>query len=168
MVSGSISLPLSGFFSPFPHGTGSLSLTREYLAFRDGPRSFRQDSSCPDVLRVCLALLHDFGYGSFTLFAAPSPALLLSCRIDFLGSPITPSSDGLGSSAFARHYLRNRFYFLLLQVLRCFSSLRIASLARCHPRGWRVPPFGYRRVVACLLLAVAFRRLLRPSSPPGV
>ena len=113
-------------------------------------------------------LLHDFGYGSFTLFAAPSPALLLSCRIDFLGSPITPSSDGLGSSAFARHYLRNRFYFLLLQVLRCFSSLRIASLARCHPRGWRVPPFGYRRVVACLLLAVAFRRLLRPSSPPGV
>ena len=119
--------PLPGFFSPFPHGTGSLSLTREYLAFRDGPRSFRQDSSCPDVLRVCLALLHDFGYGSFTLFAAPSPALLLSCRIDFLGSPITPSSDGLGSSAFARHYLRNRFYFLLLQVLRCFSSLRIAS-----------------------------------------
>ena len=35
--------------------------------------------------------------------------------------------DGLGSSAFARRYLRNRSYFLLLQVLRCFSSLRLAS-----------------------------------------
>ena len=28
-----------------------------------------------------------------------------------------------------------------------------------------VPPFGYRRIGACLLLPVAFRRLLRPSSP---
>ena len=33
-------------------------------------------------------------------------------------------SGGLGSSAFARHYSRNHFCFLLLQVLRCFSSLR--------------------------------------------
>ncbi len=31
---------------------------------------------------------------------------------------------GLGSSAFARHYLRNHYYFLLLWVLRCFSSPR--------------------------------------------
>ena len=31
---------------------------------------------------------------------------------------------GLGFSAFARHYLRNHFYFLLLWVMRCFSSPR--------------------------------------------
>ena len=31
---------------------------------------------------------------------------------------------GLGSSPFARHYWGNRVYFLFLQVLRCFSSLR--------------------------------------------
>ena len=30
---------------------------------------------------------------------------------------------GLGSSDFARHYFRNRSFFLFLQVLRCFSSL---------------------------------------------
>ena len=29
---------------------------------------------------------------------------------------------GLGSCAFARHYLRNHCYFLFLRVLRCFSS----------------------------------------------
>ena len=52
MVSGSISLPLPGFFSPFPHGTCSLSVTREYLALRDGPRRFRQNSSCSAVLRI--------------------------------------------------------------------------------------------------------------------
>ena len=36
-VSGSISLPSQGFFSPFPHGTGSLSVSQEYLALEDGP-----------------------------------------------------------------------------------------------------------------------------------
>ncbi len=36
-VSGSISLPSPGFFSPFPHGTGSLSVCIEYLALEDGP-----------------------------------------------------------------------------------------------------------------------------------
>ena len=44
--------PLPGFFSPFPHGTCSLSVIREYLALRDGPRCFRQDFSCPAVLRI--------------------------------------------------------------------------------------------------------------------
>ena len=36
-VSGTISLPCSGCFSPFPHGTCSLSVSQEYLALRDGP-----------------------------------------------------------------------------------------------------------------------------------
>ena len=35
-----------------------------------------------------------------------------------------PTICGLGSSVFARRYSRNRSYFLFLQVLRCFSSLR--------------------------------------------
>ena len=50
-VSGTISLPSQGFFSPFPHGTGSLSVAREYLALRDGPRGFSRDFSCPAILR---------------------------------------------------------------------------------------------------------------------
>ena len=53
-VSGTISLPSQGFFSPFPHGTGSLSVAREYLALRDGPRRFTRDFSCPALLR-CLS-----------------------------------------------------------------------------------------------------------------
>src|ERR671913_796969 len=51
-VSGSISLPSPGFFSPFPHGTGSLSVIREYLALEDGPPMFRQDYTCPALLFV--------------------------------------------------------------------------------------------------------------------
>ena len=42
--------PLPGFFSPFPHGTGSLSVDHEYLALEDGPPVFRQDYTCPALL----------------------------------------------------------------------------------------------------------------------
>src|SRR5690625_85380 len=44
--------PLPGYFSPFPHGTGSLSVTREYLALGDGPPRFRRNFSCSAVLRI--------------------------------------------------------------------------------------------------------------------
>ena len=46
--------PLPGFFSPFPHGTGSLSVDYEYLALEDGPPMFRQDFTCPALLVSCL------------------------------------------------------------------------------------------------------------------
>ena len=56
MVSGSISLPYSGFFSPFPHGTGSLSVSQEYLALPDGPGEFMQGFTCPALLRIPLSI----------------------------------------------------------------------------------------------------------------
>ena len=55
MVSGSFSLPCSGFFSPFLHSTGSLSVSWEYLALPGGPGWFRLDSSCPALLRIPLS-----------------------------------------------------------------------------------------------------------------
>ena len=59
MVSGSFSLLCSRFFSPFPHGTGSLSVSQEYLALPDGPGSFTQDFSCPALLRSLLSFTFD-------------------------------------------------------------------------------------------------------------
>ena len=44
--------PLRGFFSPFPRGTISLSVTQEYLALRGGPRRFTRDSTCPMLLGI--------------------------------------------------------------------------------------------------------------------
>ena len=74
---------------------------------------------------------------------------------------------GLGSSAFARHYSRNHCYFLLLKVLRCFSSLRSPlSQIGSRPSVYWVAPFGYPRIYAYLQLPEAFRSLSRPSSPP--
>ena len=42
--------PLPGFFSPFPRGTGSLSVTDTYLALEGGPPSFRRGFTCPVLL----------------------------------------------------------------------------------------------------------------------
>jgi hypothetical protein len=126
MVSGSISLFYSKCFSPFPHGTGSLSVSREYLALRDGPRWFTQDFSCPALLRIPLSFVFDSCTG-----LSPSTGPLssdfhfsYSCYSVVLQPRQCLNIAGLGSSAFARHYLRNHYYFLLLWVLRCFSSPR--------------------------------------------
>ena len=54
-VSGTISLLCSRCFSPFLHSTGSLSVSREYLALRDGPRWFTQNFSCSALLRIPLS-----------------------------------------------------------------------------------------------------------------
>ena len=59
-------------------------------------------------------------------------------------------------------------YFLFLQVLRCFSSLRL-PLYLCtdnYPSGNWVVPFGNPGIKGYLLLPRAYRSLSRPSSPP--
>ena len=59
-------------------------------------------------------------------------------------------------------------YFLFLEVLRCFSSLRSPPYIHRDSRpsdGW-VVPFGNPRITGYLLLPAAYRSLSRPSSPP--
>ena len=51
-VSGTISLPSLGFFSPFPRGTCSLSVASQYLALPDGPGRFMQGFTCPALLGI--------------------------------------------------------------------------------------------------------------------
>ena len=83
--------------------------------------------------------------------------------------PRTPRrhGPGLGSSPFARRYWGNRFYFLFLRVLRCFSSPRWRPLNRGRrDRSRRVAPFGNPRIKGHLPLPAAYRSLSRPSSPP--
>ena len=70
-------------------------------------------------------------------------------------NPGKTSPPGLGSSAFARHYLRNHIRFLFLGLLRCFTSPRVASqdyefilsITGCYT-SW-VVPFGNLRIKAC-------------------
>ena len=57
-------------------------------------------------------------------------------------------------------------YFLLLWVLRCFSSPRSPPFRDGRPSACRVAPFGYPGINGYLRLPRAFRSLSRPSSPP--
>ena len=54
MVSGSISPRYSRYFSPFPHGTGSLSVSQEYLALADGTAQFKGNFPGSPLLRILL------------------------------------------------------------------------------------------------------------------
>ena len=61
MISGTISLPLQGFFSTFPHGTCALSVTDEYLALARGQAGFILGFTCPALLGIplgCLGISH--------------------------------------------------------------------------------------------------------------
>jgi hypothetical protein len=78
-VSGSISLPSPGFFSPFPHGTGSLSVAREYLALEGGPSGFPRGFTCPVVLGYAGQRDQcDFAYRAFTFCGGSFQSLRLS------------------------------------------------------------------------------------------
>ena len=113
MVSGSISLPLPGFFSPFPHGTAALSVAVEYLALDRGRPCFRQGSSCPAVLRYRIKESYLFRVRGFHPLcqAFPNLSTINKFSHQLFGSspcgPTTPVKPGLGSSDFARRYFRN-------------------------------------------------------------
>ena len=126
MVSGTISLLCSRCFSPFLHSTGSLSVSREYLALPDGPGRFTQNSSCSALLRIPLRLdmLRIRSYHALWLNFPEHSSHEIACYIVVLQPHTCRNMGGLGSSPFARHYWGNHCYFLFLQVLRCFSSLR--------------------------------------------
>ena len=89
--------PLPGFFSPFPHGTGSLSVNDEYLALEDGPPIFRQDFSCPALLLAYLVPLMCFrirGYHPLRpTFPGCSPnTLAIICWLFRVRSPLLTES----------------------------------------------------------------------------
>ena len=121
-VSGSLSLPSRGSFH--------LSLT---VLFAIGhmvvfsltgwapflPSGFLVSRRTPDFARP----LMNFAYGIVTLFDLPFKTVRLSIQVPHRDPyPADISIRGLGCSDFARHYFRNRFCFLFLRVLRCFSS----------------------------------------------
>ena len=96
---------------------------------RDGPRGFRQSFTCSALLRYPLRVRIVFAYASVTLYGSPFQRIrlttgLVTLLLQVLQPPLHRNATGLGCSDFARHYYRNRGFFLLLEVLRWFTSLR--------------------------------------------
>ena len=139
-VSGSISLPCSGCFPPFPHGTGPLSVFRECLALRDGPRRFGQDSTCPALLRWPLSLTRIAHTGLSPSMVAVSTAFRFSSKtlLRLLQPRTVRKQHGLGSAPFARHYSGYRLFLSLPPGTKMFQFPGFAltlSVAGLQPAG---------------------------------
>ena len=114
-----------------------------------------------------------FTYGAFTLSGRSFQFRSVTLPESLVRSePRGASHPGLGSSRFARRYSGNHFCFLLLRLLRCFSSPGSPPRAM-DSRGdaWglpmRVSPFRHPRVTGYVPLTAAFRSLSRLSSAPS-
>ena len=158
-----------GVLFTFPSQYYALSVTKQYLGLRGGPRPFHQGSTCLDVLWIPPpafplrlrgfhplrpAFPKPFGWG---------PASLTRSE------PRRAARSGLASSAFARRYSRNRCFFLFLRLLRCFSSPGSPPCVMdWRMDAWspsmRVSPFRHLRITGHLPLPAAFRSLSRLSS----
>ena len=135
--------PLPGFFSPFPHGTGSLSVDYEYLALEDGPPIFRQDFTCPALL--------------LSRLVPQSHLRLRGCH------PLRPAFPDRSPDATAKSRWLLPFRSPLLRESRLisvppatemFQFTRFAHSSLCIQLGvtlaGRVSPFGHLRINARL------------------
>ena len=150
---------------------------------RNGLRGFKQGFTCPALLRCLLRVWIAFAYAPVTLYGPPFQRIRLTTRLvtlllQVLQPPPHRNATGLGCSDFARHYFRNRGFFLFLQVLRWFTSLSSldpayvfsGSFLRCAQEGFPIrkspdiaPMCGSPKLIAaCHVL----HRLFLPRHPP--
>jgi hypothetical protein len=78
MVSGSHSSPCRGSSHLSVALLSSLSVIREYLALRDGPRGFSRGFTCPNLLRYLSGGRTIVAYGTVTLYGRPFQIVLLT------------------------------------------------------------------------------------------
>ena len=179
-VSGTISLPSQGFFSPFPHGTGSLSVAGEYLALRDGPRRFPRDFTCPVVLRNLSNEPAYFRLPDFHRLWSTVPDRSTNMLVSHSSAlrPNRPYNPEVQAPRFGLIRVRSP----LLAESLLFSlpagtemvhfpalpppALCIQTGVRRHDPSW-VSPFGHPWIKARLQLPKANRSLPRPSSTSG-
>jgi len=137
----------------------------------------------PDSHKVCSSWYSgaprgtsNFAYRTITFSGKRFHVFLLSSVLPYW-SPTTPYPKvGFGLFRFRSPLLAESFQFLLLRVLRCFSSpsslhTPYVFRSKCPNKLGRVTPFGNRRIIECLLLTDAIAccsvlpRLLLPRHP---
>jgi hypothetical protein len=94
VVSGSLSLPARGCFSPVPHGTRPLSVTRESLALEGGPPSFTPGSSYRALLRNSTSNSPSPSPTGLSPALAPHPRGLQLASLSPSVGPTTPRALG--------------------------------------------------------------------------
>ena len=88
----------------------------------------------------------------------PQPPMHNACRLTCIGFRLYPFRSPL---------LRASLSISFPPVTEMFHFTGSPPLTRLPDCSGKVSPFGYPRINGCLLLPVAFRSLLRPSSASG-
>ena len=135
--------PLPGFFSPFPHGTGALSVDYEYLALEDGPPIFRQDFTCPALLVASLVPPSSFRVRGCHPLRPPFPerstkSIAITCRLLRVRSPLLAESRLISVPPATEMF---QFTGFALPGLYIQPGVTLAG---------RVSPFGHLRIKARL------------------
>ena len=178
--------PLPGCFSPFPHGTGPLSVAGECSALEGGPPGFARDSTWPALLRDA----PEASVASRTGLSPASAGLPMPFRCVQGLSPrrgprrpprraLQPRRGKAAALSPSPVWAYARFRSPLLPGSRLISPPPGTEMFQfpglppprlCVHRGvaghdprW-VPPFGHPRIEGRLRLPGAYRRLPRPSS----
>ena len=181
--------PSPGCFSPFPHGTGSLSVTREYLGLGGGPPGFTRNFTGSVLLGIPSRESSEFrvrGYHPLCRRFPTSSATQTICNSLpdqqlWLNGPATPTTqrlpaltrDRFGLFPFRSPLLRESRLLSLPVGTEMFHFPTLPPPALCVQAG---ATGHYTRQVShseipgsksgCRLPG-AYRRLLRPSSAPG-
>ena len=130
-------------FSPFPHGTGALSVTEECLALEDGPPSFTQDYTCPALLGMPLGAVCVDLPGCHRLWrAVPGRFGLASCSHVAVPQPQPCKHDWFGLAPVRSPLLRGSRLLSLPPGTEMFQFPGLASRACARDDGPRGPP-GY-------------------------
>ena len=179
MVSGSISLPSPGFFSPFPHGTPSLSVAARYLALDRGRPGFGQGSSCPALLRYRIMETASFRLRDCHPLrcGCPTASAMIQFSSNSTGHPhaaLQPRSRRFGLLRFRSPLLAESLLISFPRLLRWFTSSRVAPPHYfIHACGVRLAAYGLPHsavrgspdMCSYPRLFAAYRGLLRLQAP---
>src|SRR5215472_4447482 len=160
--------PSPGCFSPFPHGTCPLSVTREYLGLGGGPPRFTRDSTGPVLLGIPLGSRQGFAYRGITFCADDFHASSATNTISHSppdqqlrpSGPATPDTQRLPAITrdrfslipFRSPLLRESRLLSLPMGTEMFHFPTLPPLALCVQArvtghyARRVPPFGNPRI----------------------
>ena len=146
------------FFSPFPHGTCSLSVDYEYLALEDGPPIFRQDFTCPALLYSRLVPQSAFLIRGYHPLWPDFP---------FRSDMQTAKTRGL--LRFRSPLLSESRLMSFPRATEMFQFTRFATMTYVFSQSYSLRSgFPHSEISGSKLicqLPEAYRRLSRPSSP---
>ena len=148
--------PLPGFFSPFPHGTGSLSVIQEYLVLRGGPRKFKRGFTCPFLLGIqkkCFCFWLQALHLLWGIIPNTSPNINNLLKLSH-----NPLKIEFRLVPFRSPLLRESLLLSFPLVTKMFQFTRFALSSLCIQEVvHEVSLFGYSRIKTCFQFPEIFR-----------